>query len=167
MLHKILLSTEFRDTKLEERNPTAYLLRRNVATRQYTLGFEWENIQYWIAHSIESVMVKRNFFADEERLYEIGKAYERHPLFEILSDMLGEDAKRIPPEYCVLEEGATYLVDIEANEPNTPIHVTVTSDKPFSIRRIDKDLPNPPAKEVSMLQKLRQAYWDKYRSGQW
>lgn len=170
MLHKILLSTEFRDTELVERNPTAYLLRRNVATRQYTLGFEWENIQYWIAHSIESVMVKRTFFADEERLYAVGKAYEHHPLFEILSDMLGENAQQmqeISKESCTLEEKATYLVDIEANEPNTPIRVTVTSDKPFSIKRVDKDLRNPPAKEVSMLQKLRKAYWEKYRSGQW
>ena len=121
----------------------------------------------WIAHSIESVMLKRNFFADEERLYEIGKAYECHPLFEILSDMLGENVQRIPYEHYVLEGKATYLVDIEANEPNVPIRVTVTSDKPVSIKRVDKDISNPPAKEVSMLQKLRKAYWDKYRSGQW
>lgn len=170
MLHRILLSAEFRNTELVEREPTAYLLRRNVATRQYILGFEWENIQYWIAHNIESVLLKRNFFADEERLYEIGKAYERHPIFAILSDMLRKDTKQveeIPDERCVLKERTTYLVDIEANEPNTPIDVEITSDKHFSIKRIEKDIPNPPAPEVSMLQKLRNAYWDKYRSGQW
>lgn len=170
MLHRILLSAEFRDTEIVERNPTAYLLRRNVATRQYTLGFEWENIQYWIAHSIESVMLKRNFFADEERLYEIGKAYESHPLFAILSDMMNagtQQAEEIPGESCVLRENVTYLVDIKANEPNNPIHVAVTSNKPFSIKRVDKDISDPPVREVSMLQKLNYAYWNKYRSGQW
>lgn len=162
-----LMSEDFKDNIIEEKNPTPYLLRRNTVTRLYHLGFEWETIQYWIAHDIESVQLKRNFFSDEETLYELGKAYECHPIFMILAEMLGSTSicvNSIPTnaDRYKLQAGRTTVIDIEAREPNTPVFVTAKSGKPFSVVQTTREATDIPDSLASIDHLLRNAYWEAY-----
>lgn len=167
-LYDVLMSEDFQDKVIEEKEPTPYLFRRNVATRQYHLGFSPEDIQYWIAHDIESVYIKRNFYADEENLYELGKAYERHPIFAILEDMLSGQ----PSAHGDLPGGAvcfeipadkSMIVEVEAREPNMPVYISVKSKAPFSLVQTVKDFPKAPESAVSIEHSLQSAYWKAYR----
>ena len=57
--------------ELLEKEPTAYLLRRNFGTRMYQLGLTDPEIQYVIGHDIEMETVTRAAYRNEEKLYPI------------------------------------------------------------------------------------------------
>ena len=63
-----------------EKDPTAYLFRRNVATHLYLLGLEPNEIQYIIGHKIDDIDDARNYFRNEEKLYKIGIKMWQRPL---------------------------------------------------------------------------------------
>lgn len=167
----ILMSEDFRDTFIDEKDPTPYLLRRNVVTRQYHLGFSWEDIQYWIAHDIESVHVMRNFYSDEETLYELGKAYEQHPIFAILSAITApaKTSAGNPPLHAHtihLQANETKLIHVDAREPNTPVFITAHSDSPFPLVMTATEKIDLPNSLVSVLGSLSKAYWRVYHEVQ-
>lgn len=163
-LHRILLSTDFQDNVISEKNPTLYLVRRNTVTRQYNIGFAWEEIQYWIGHNIEDSLLQRNFFSDEETLYEIGKKYEKHPLFQLLTHMTQENATSPSKMY---EDSFTYcldaqhahIIDVEANEPNQGVFITAKSKSAFSVVQTEIETDVPPGSLVSITHTLQAAYW--------
>lgn len=164
-----LMSEDFRDNILDEKDPTPYLLRRNTATRLYHLGFSWEDIQYWIAHDIESVHNLRNFYADEVTLYELGRDYERHPIFSILADMLGNSSARSDgitagAANFNLEAGTPTLLHIVAREPNAPISITAHSEAPFTVAQTAKENNESPENLISIDYMLHEAYWKVYNT---
>ncbi|MGM9602732.1 MAG: hypothetical protein ACI3W5_14265 [Faecousia sp.] len=67
---------------LGEKEPTAYLFRRNMATHLYSLGFSQFQIQYYMGHRLENTDLKRSDFTDEELLYEMSVLLDAHPLNE-------------------------------------------------------------------------------------
>lgn len=166
-LYDTVWSEDFKDSIIDEKDPTPYMFRRNTVTRMYHLGFEWKDIQYWIAHDIESVEEMRNYYSDEETLYELGKAYEKHPIFEILSTMREEASESLSKtptngHYYQLQAGRTSIVDIEAREPNMPITVSAKSKKPFSVVKTTKEVHDLPNKLVPIENLLRKVYWEMY-----
>lgn len=68
---------------LGEKSPTTYLLRRNLATHLYTLGFSIVESQYLMGHKMENTDLKRSDFGDEEFLYSLWKKLQLHPLNQI------------------------------------------------------------------------------------
>lgn len=64
-----------------EREPTAYLFRRNLGTILHILGFTDAQIQYIIGHEIEDMYETRNEFINEEKLYELKCKLDHRILF--------------------------------------------------------------------------------------
>ncbi len=64
---------------LAEKDPTAYLLRRNFATHLSLLGLTESEIQYVLGHEIESGYEARNEFVNEEKLLAICHKMARRP----------------------------------------------------------------------------------------
>ena len=170
VLQQILFSEEFRETQIDEKDPTTYLLRRNVATRLYTLGFEWTKIQYWIAHEIEDSLLQRNFFADEETLYELAVAYERHPIFSIMRAVCegktnAEQKESLGQRLTKDEQKETcYLIRAKALEPGSAVSVSIHSSEPVRIVRTDMACAEESLSTVVDIRSpLHRAYWKCYK----
>lgn len=65
---------------IKEKDATAYLFRRNLATHLHILGLDEPEIQYIIGHDIEDITETRNFFTSEEKLYPIKLKMDNRPL---------------------------------------------------------------------------------------
>lgn len=69
-----------------EKNPTAYLLRRNYATHMYALGLDAGQIQYMIGHDIENEEEYRYFYNNEDTLKSIYELLKMHPFSKYLDN---------------------------------------------------------------------------------
>ena len=65
---------------IKEKEPTAYLFRRNLGTHLYLLGLNESEIQYIMGHDIEDDNEERSFFRNEEKLYPIAMKMEKRPI---------------------------------------------------------------------------------------
>ena len=146
------------DLKIIEKDPTTYLFRRNVATRLYHLGFAWTKIQYWIAHEIEDTLIMRNFFADEDTLYQLGQQYEMHPIFHI---MFGPHTYKHPEQHSIAQNQSLYII-ATANEPEATINLSIRSSTPVQIFRTELPSTDRCNETVDILNYLYQAYWHAY-----
>ena len=69
-----------------EKDPTAYLFRRNFGTHLYLLGLEESEIQYIIGHEIEDPGETRSIFRSEEKLYPIAQKLALRPVVNDLPE---------------------------------------------------------------------------------
>lgn len=67
------------DMVLSEKEPTAYLLRRNFATMLQLLDFTREEIEYLMGHSILSIEMTRNYFSNSDMLYKMKYKTDNRP----------------------------------------------------------------------------------------
>lgn len=104
---------EVDDDSLGEKDPTTYLLRRNMGTHLYTLGFETGWAQYYMGHAIDSEPVQRYDRADEEFLYKLWRLLQKHPL----NNNISED------KYTINTSSSAYSIQIKNNELNDQIEV--------------------------------------------
>ena len=74
------------DEGIVEKDPTAYLLRRNLGTHLYLLGLDDNEIQYILGHDIEDENDSRSFFRNEEKLYPIAKKMQLRPIVNSICD---------------------------------------------------------------------------------
>ena len=65
---------------ITEKDPSAYLFRRNLGTHLYSLGLDDNEIQYIMGHAIEDENDERSFFRNEEKLYPIARKMSLRPL---------------------------------------------------------------------------------------
>ena len=72
---------------IAEKDPTAYLFRRNLGTHLYLLGLEESEIQYIIGHEIEDASDERSFFRNEEKLYPIAQKMSLRPVVNTITSM--------------------------------------------------------------------------------
>lgn len=63
-----------------EKEPTAYLFRRNFATHLHILGLEEAEIQYIIGHEIEDPTETRNYYSNTDKLWPIKLKMDNRPL---------------------------------------------------------------------------------------
>jgi len=122
-LHLILLSKEFSDTNIDEKEPTTYLFRRNFGTHLYQMGLMPAEIQYLMGHAIETPGVTRNMFADEDTLFELFSKMSRSPYYSLFNKE--EQDMNVENPY---QGNGTYLVDVVANEPNDDIELQVNGE---------------------------------------
>lgn len=121
---------------LGEKEPTAYLFRRNMATHLYTLGFSQLQIQYYMGHRLENTNLKRSDFTDEELLYEMSVLLDAHPLNEsdnsrvTLSNLVErEDWENIPEvEIKIDAQGCLkrYYLKVSNRELGDPLKFNVS-----------------------------------------
>ena len=76
----LALSEDKTAEKLYEKNPTAYLFRRNFATHLFVVGLSMEEIQYVMGHDIEQIYETRAQFGSKESLLAIAEKMARRPL---------------------------------------------------------------------------------------
>lgn len=141
------LTSDLSASMLKEKEPTAYLFRRNFATHLLILGLSEAEIQYIIGHDVEDLYETRNEFVNEERRFSIRQKMMQRP---ILNDLPEVKYYRVEENSCVsisvppsqdevitapLEEGQIYL-RVAANEPMDSLKVNFSSDyipKPLAI----------------------------------
>lgn len=63
------------------KDPTAYLLRRNLATHLRILGFDDGQIQYFMGHDMESTLLRRGDFQHQEQQYRMKEKLELRAIF--------------------------------------------------------------------------------------
>ena len=102
---------------LREKEPTAYLLRRNFATHLHVLGLELSEIQYLMGHSIDDVYESRNDYVDDERIYGMYLKLKNRPLLNTTETIPGEFVYKS-------DERETIKVYVIANEPGDAIKVS-------------------------------------------
>lgn len=118
-----------------EKDPTAYILRRNFGTHMHILGLSEAEIEYVLGHDIEDAYETRNEFVNEERLIEIKKKMDRRPLLNTLDEKDEiEDVSPTSGKVCyingdiakklriLLKKGRIRL-HIKANEPNSALRI--------------------------------------------
>lgn len=74
------LSQEDTSDEIAEKDPTAYLLRRNFGTHLHILGLTEPEIEYVMGHDIRDAYEARNEFVNEEKQYEIKLKLDQRPL---------------------------------------------------------------------------------------
>ena len=108
---------------LKEKDPTAYLLRRNFATQMHILGLDISEMQYLIGHDVEDAYESRNDFVDWERIYAIHLKLKQR---EILNNPSKKNA-----EICI-DSGGITKIHISANEIMDTVEVVLKSPNAFT-----------------------------------
>lgn len=80
----IMISERRLDNEIEEKEPTAYLLRRFYATTLYILGFSNAEQEYLMGHNISDDDVDRRDYTNEDLRIALWKKMELHPLCEMI-----------------------------------------------------------------------------------
>lgn len=157
--------SEDKDTEydLGEKDVTTYLLRRNMATHLYTLGFTVLESQYFMGHKMEGTALKRSDFGDETFLYEMWKKIQGHPLnytSKVPYDFI-ENIKIKNEPKILLKIGSKgngdYILQIDTNEISDKVIIelygTVTNMNLYE--RYDIDINR---EEVNIISIIKKAY---------
>ena len=67
------------DMAVSEKEPTAYLLRRNFGTMMQLLDLTREEIEYLMGHSILSIEMTRNYYSNSDMLYKMKLKMDNRP----------------------------------------------------------------------------------------
>lgn len=132
------LQNETTAEELGERDPTAYLLRRNFGTHLFILGLTEPEIEYVIGHDIQDAYETRNEFVNEERLWQIKEKLDRRP---ILNDERAKPTEAgslqhnvfyvldgaVPNAYSFSLEQSRLIVRVSAKEPADTLYYKVSS----------------------------------------
>lgn len=165
-------------TKMDvtEKDPTAYLLRRNLGTHLYILGLTEAEIQYFMGHAIDDPYALRNDFTNEERLYPIFQKLSNRPLFNdeypyqrrlVLSEEtpFGE-VENVPSAtiQIVPRDDLTLSFQVSAAEPGDPVVVSISkpshadSERAEGTYRVLPSAEKEPIRTVNVLAKYQEAY---------
>ena len=145
---------------LGEKSPTTYLLRRNLATHLYSLGFTITESQYIMGHKMENTDLRRSDFGDEQFLYELLKKFQYHPLNQIrLDDIEVKGHLELDNTYrsdLILNPG-DYTINVKNKELDDTLQIeTGKSVKNFEVE--EKNRNSVGSKEINIVKEIRKAY---------
>lgn len=123
-----LLEQKDEEYDIDEKTPTAYILRRNIATIYHNLSLEQTEIQYVMGHDMSNAPLDRKFYGSEEFLLNIYKKIHNHPL----NKLFGSDS-RINEEANVsknindikLKVHDHMSLQISTREQNDPVRICI------------------------------------------
>lgn len=161
-----LIERELQDPTvvLVEKEPTAYLFRRNFATVLHILGFTVPEIHYLVGHDIENSSMVRNEFVNEDVLLELSRKMEMRPLFSnedcplvnTTRHMAFEDVSSIT--FQAPNEQGTLKILLASNEPSDAISVTIAhnaaAEEVCFVSNISKDHKNT----INITRQYREGY---------
>lgn len=158
--------SEDKDTEydLGEKDVTTYLLRRNMATHLYTLGFTVLESQYFMGHKMEGTALKRSDFGDETFLYEMWEKIQKHPLNRMENNVLNcKDTLIIKNEsktkIAIKPSGdEIYLMKIESKEIKDSVLIELTNE--FSELDIFGESRQHDNEEVNITSLINHGYRD-------
>ncbi|ERK45203.1 hypothetical protein [Faecalitalea cylindroides] len=156
--------SEDKDTEydLGEKDVTTYLLRRNMATHLYTLGFSVLESQYFMGHKMEGTALKRSDFGDETFLYEMWKKIQRHPLNQEQNHIYNCDKSLNLKNqsnvklFIDSKETSDYLIQIDVKEMEDPIKVDIIGD--FIETNVFEKQEEIQNEEVNIIRFINEAY---------
>lgn len=126
-------------SELKERDPTAYLLRRNFGTHLSILGLSEPEIEYLIGHDIQDDYETRNEYVNEERLWLIKEKLDKRPILNHIDRLSQRQEihlrsgvmhilKDSPPQkYRLYAGNGRLMLHIMAEEPVDPLKIKITS----------------------------------------
>ena len=118
---------------LIEKQPTAYLLRRNFATAMAIVQLTEAELEYVLGHVIEDPQVKRSDFSDEHELYAIKEKMDQRPIVNNIlshpSEVLDSNSvvkfSSYSQEFVPVYGASKIKGSATAKEPNDSVTVTV------------------------------------------
>lgn len=128
---------------VREKDPTAYLFRRNFATQLHILRMSESEIEYLIGHDIENAYETRNEYVNSERLLKMKEKLDFRAVFnhsgKIQSHLICQNRKEqrvdMPLPGTIefdVNEGLLF-VRLETNEPNDFVSVLFNENKETEI----------------------------------
>ena len=112
---------------LKEKDPTAYLLRRNYATQMCILGLTYAEMQYLMGHNVEDAYESRNDFVDSERQYSMYLKLQRRSILNDLVDSNNTFTTTINGK-------AQVKISATAAEPSDKINIQISSNSKEELR---------------------------------
>lgn len=146
---------------LKEKDATTYLLRRNMVTNLHLLGFSPAQLQYYVGHAVEDPYESRNFFTNEEKLFEVKELLERHP-YELVYNCVPDENGVLERNGCrgkvkvKLKANQVAIVRVSVQEPGDELRIRVIGDGPANIC-VSKFLDEKKRKSGQMSKVLRYA----------
>lgn len=112
---------------LKEKEPTAYLLRRNFATHMSILGLTNAEMQYLMGHNVEDAYESRNEFVDSERIFIMHRKLSNRPLLNTRTS--NDNTDRI----CIHKQ-STVRIHASALEPSDAVSIRIEAKDPEMVQ---------------------------------
>lgn len=106
----------------KEKDPTAYLFRRNLGSHLYFLGLTDNEIQYIMGHDIENDNDERFYYRNEEKLYPIARKMGQRP---IVNDIVEDVSLTLSKGACSVYDATNVTVHIPMASPDESYLVEV------------------------------------------
>lgn len=160
------------DLHLIEKDPTAYLFRRNVATHLSILGLNQSEIEYIMGHDIKDERDSRNFFKNEDKLYPIALKMAQRPIVnEIGKDNIIEyDNKSFIKQQNInkiqvnisLSSRDQIFIQVRQREPSDYFKAVIQKDDSISLAGEYRAFPimDVPPESVNILEYYHKRYND-------
>ena len=136
---------------LKEKEPTAYLLRRNYATQMNILGLSNAEMQYLIGHDVEDAYESRNEFVDEERIYAMSRKLKQRAL---LNNCLDDSIVGIN-----IQKSGFTKINISVREPAEDLKVSLSGpEEGVKVVWLEEKLTPSYDRTVDILKEYHQMY---------
>lgn len=138
---------------LKEKDPTAYLLRRNYATHMSILGLTNAEMQYLMGHNVEDAYESRNEFVDSERIYEMYRKLRNRPLLN--HSISNDNTDRI----CIPKQ-STMRIHASALEPTDAVTVRIETNSPEMVQSncFESAHPGEYSRTINIQEQYRSGY---------
>lgn len=156
---------------VQEKDPTAYLLRRNFATQLHILHLTETEIEYLMGHQIQEKYVTRNEYSSEEHQLHMAQKLAHRPLFNELPPVHTETvitaeqpnvSNADTHTFTIHTDGkqkGTLYIEARVLEPSDSISVEVTagsSDIEGEYRLMP--IAQAPTQTINILREYQQLY---------
>lgn len=125
-ISEMIAMLESQNVQIGEKEPTAYLMRRAFGTHLRNIGFEAEEIEFLMGHSIENEAIKRYHIAATDSLQRIFDMFEKHPFNMFFGGITTKAESQDNASGSELFRKRRFV--IEANEPCDPIVIDIPED---------------------------------------
>lgn len=166
---ELLDDEEFR---LIEKDPTAYILRRNFATHLYLLGFTAEENAYLMGHVIEDPSIQRSDYLDPKMFARLRHKLKRRPIInslnngELVKIHTGKNTFQAASLARMYIPAGSRRVHIMASgkEPGTPLLIRIRTKDPQTDIKVEygeaKAKMSVISEQVSIDKLYRDAYYN-------
>ena len=152
------LNEEGQSEVVNEKDATAYLLRRNFATHLHIEGLTIAEIQYIMGHDVEDAYESRAEFVDSDRIYQIALKMQKRPILN--NCPLDTSGKRINNILC--KEGIRAI--IQSYEPFQPLRIDLrTVNGKFDGAVLINSISSEYKRNIDISAQYRDAYGDDER----
>ncbi len=138
---------------LKEKEPTAYLLRRNYATHMSILGLTNAEMQYLMGHNVEDAYESRNEFVDSERIFIMYRKLSNRPLLNNRTSNDNTDQIRIHKQ-------STMRIHASAVEPTDAVSIRIETKDPEMVQTkcFESVHPGAYARTINNLEQYSSGY---------